>query len=501
MLAGHVLSARETSDGLDSLKVKALSERLDEYLATMKYEPIDVQKRECDFLIGSSSDSLIRQFVAQKLYDHYITSRQMGVEAVAIHILDEWFIPGKVRMENDFDFIDARVYADFNRQSLIGCKAPELTMEDIDGNPVTLFGEDAKTAGDRFSVLYFYDTDCAKCSVETILLRSVIEDNDFPVNFYAVYVGDRKEAWKSYVSEKFAYELTRTRVKHLWDPELDSDFQRKYGLLQTPRLFLVAPDCTILGRGLDAQALLTMLLERFREVELNYGGKQSEGIFEGILSEEDSAETGVSAYKDKALRLVDYITDGTLPKGDTVMFRQLSGDLLYYLSGRTDEGSREALDYLIDKNILSRSDVWRTKDDSLKVVGFAQIMNDLLSKSAVGSRIPDIKVPGELLYGKKHKDGYFRLRKLKGQEHLILFYTEGCEVCKAEKAMAAEMVRRGDVSVLLVNVDALVESDPALADRLFGSFDLSSLPHLILTGKDGIIQRRYMSLKNFSVSE
>lgn len=497
-LTGNGLGAQE----LDSLKRKALSDKLDEYLETLKYEPVDVQKRECDFLIESSTDSLVRQFVAQKIYDHYITSRQMGVEAVAIHVLDRWFIPGKVKMADEFDFIDAKVYADFNRQSQIGCKAPELTMQDIDGRTVRLFGDDGQKEGRRFTVLYFYDTDCSKCSVETILLRSVIEDNDYPIDFYAIYVGDRKEAWKEYVSEKFDYRTSRTSVSHLWDPQIESDFQKKYGLLQTPRLFLVTPDGVIAGRGLDARALQIMLMDQFREVELNYGDSQSEGIFKEILSEgTDSAGTAVDAYVDKAVRLADYITDATLPKGDTVMFRQLSGDFLYYLSSRSDEGSREALEYLIDKNILSRSDVWKTKDDSLKVVGFAQIMDDLLSKSSKGSRIADLKVPGEMLSGKKCRKGTFRLPKLKGKENIILFFTEGCEVCKAEKAMAAELTENSAVKVLMVNVDEVLASDPAMAEKLFNTFDLSSLPHLIVTDRKGTILRRYISLKNFSPIE
>ena len=495
-MTGHGLGAQE----LDSLKREALSARLDEYLETLKYEPLEVQKRECDFLIDSSADSLVRQFVAQKIYDHYVTSRQMGVEAVAIHVLDRWFIPGKVMMADEIAFINAKVYADFNRQSQIGCKAPELSMQDIDGHAVRLFGSGDQKGARRFTVLYFYDTDCAKCSVETILLRSVIEDNDYPIDFYAIYVGDRKDAWKEYVSEKFDYRTSRTSVSHLWDPQIESDFQRKYGLLQTPRLFLVSPNGVIIGRGLDARALQIMLMDQFREVELNYGDSQSEGIFREILSE-GTDTAAVSAYIDKAVRLADYITEATLPKGDTVMFRQLSGDFLYYLSSRSDEGSREALEYLIDKNILTRKDVWKTKDDSLKVIGFAQIMTDLLSKSPKGSCIADLKVPGEMLSGNKSRKGTFRLSKLKGKENVILFFTEGCEVCKAEKTMAAELAANSSVNVLMVNVDEILASDPALAEKLFNSFDLSTLPHLVLTGRKGTIFRRYISLQNFSSSK
>ena len=53
--------------------------------------------------------------------------------------------------------------------------------------------------------------------------------------------------------------------------------------------------------------------------------------------------------------LADQIADLTLPKGDTVMFRQMTGDLLYYLSSRSGEGFKEGLGYLIDTYIYDNT--------------------------------------------------------------------------------------------------------------------------------------------------
>ena len=74
------------AQGLDSLTRQTLSDKLDEYLVTIEGSGTDVQKEEADFLIESASDSLVRQFVAVKVYNHYFTSKVMGAEAVAIHI-------------------------------------------------------------------------------------------------------------------------------------------------------------------------------------------------------------------------------------------------------------------------------------------------------------------------------------------------------------------------------------------------------------------------------
>ena len=208
---------------------------------------------ECDFLIGACADSLVRQHVGIRLYDHYVTSALMGDEAVAIYLYDNWFAPRRIAFESEIDLLNAGIYADFNRHSLIGMQAPAVTLESMDGAQVAL----PRTGG--FSVVYFYDTECSRCRLESALLRMLLSSGQFPLTFCAVYTGDRREAWERYAGEQLAIVSEAVQVLHLWDPELGSDFQRLYGVLQTPRLFLLAPDGRILGRQLDTEALLELL--------------------------------------------------------------------------------------------------------------------------------------------------------------------------------------------------------------------------------------------------
>lgn len=470
---------------LDSLKRAALDARMSDYLAAIEPLGTDVQKEECDFLIQSCTDSLVRQYVALSLYNSYFGSKVMGSEAVAIHILDNWFITGKVKMPDEIDFLNARIYAEFNRQSLVGMKAPQLEVRDIKGEWHNLFAQPAK----RYSVLYFYDTDCSKCKIETILLRNILESEDYPIDFYAFYVGNNEEAWKKYVEDRFDVQTGNTRVTHLWDPELDSDFQRKYGVIQTPRMYLMTPDGKIEGRGLDADALFYMLQKKFEPVELEYGKDESMQLFESIFA------SGL-ASEDDIKTLVNTMADTMLPSGDTVMFRQMAGDLLYFLAPKTGSAYKEGLAYLTENYILNRGDIWRTKDDSLKVVGFAEIMNDLLSKARPGKTVADIKVPGVLLKGSKEIRKDIRLNKVGGKNNVIIFHTIGCHICEAEIAAAHKLVAEDKNSrVLLVNVDAVISSSPSLANRLFNAFDLSSLPFILKTDKKGIIQSRYETLQ------
>jgi len=128
-----------------------------------------------------------------------------------------------------------------------------MTAEKIDllkpsGRKMTI-PEDGKIA-----VLFFYDTSCAKCRLETMVLPEVLSEVDFPMNFYAVYVSDNKRDWKAF-RRNFKIKNKNVRMVHLWDPEMDSGYHLAYGVTGTPRMFVVWSDGEIIGRRLEVENL------------------------------------------------------------------------------------------------------------------------------------------------------------------------------------------------------------------------------------------------------
>lgn len=475
---------------LDSATMASIDAKLGEYLTAMAGEGVEVQKRECDFLISTCTDSLVRQAVAVKAYSHYLTSKVMGAEAVAIHILDRWFLTGEVEMYSSLDLLNARIYADFNRSSQIGKTAPELKAESFEGDSLQIF-----PSGGTYKILYFYDSDCSSCKAQTILMRNVLAAENYPVDLVAFYAGDSREQWASYISEQLDIDADRLRILNVWDKELDSDFQRKYGVLKTPMMFLIDPADRIVGRKLDAQALYVMLDAIFSEPEMTYGSEESVALFDNVFKsgEAEPSSADVAA-------LIDYIRSSTIEKGDILMFKQLSGDLLYYLSAEKGEAFKEGTAYLIDKCILTDEGVWTTEDDSLKVVGMAQMLNEFLKKNRPGTRLPELKLPATVCSWKSVKEKQVRFDRLPGKSNLIIFYSEGCSVCKAEKAAALEMLAAAEydkslrqLKVLMVNVDEILSST-TLGEGIFDHFDLSSIPFILTADRKGTVIRRYISL-------
>ncbi len=458
-------------------EASSLDARLDEYLAALRTLPVEEKIAESDFLISTCTTDSVRNHVAVKLYGYFINSPLMGDEAVAIHLTDEWFSTGKARFHNDFDLMNAKIFADFNRQSLIGCRAPALRMQDADGRFVDILGlADSAFAApaDRYRVLYFYAPDCAKCKVETMLLGSMLSDENFPVDFYAINSGDNREEWDKYRA-RFNINASDTRVYHFWDPSLESDFQRKYGVMQTPRMFLTGKDGKILGRGLDAAALKEMLTSLCGRTELEYGGKESEEMFGMIFGgmQEPLKPEDVKALADK-------IEDSTLPDMPD-MFRQLTGDMLYYTSGKNGAAYKEGTLYIVEDKILSRPEIWQTNDDSVKVVAMAGIMKEMLSKAKEGQKFPKLKIEGKRL---RVRNAYF------------MVYSSGCSNCRAELAALENDPEWKNAKVVKVNLDELMDERPDEAYALLEAFDLSILPYIIRTDRRGVITGRYLSFVN-----
>ena len=95
-------------------------------------------------------------------------------------------------------------------------------------------------------------------------------------------------------------------MHHLWDRDLESDFQMAYAITETPRMFLLGKDGTIIGRRLNTEALSQMLdMAVFQEALYNkcpIGTKVPAIKVPGIMVKGDKVKEG--KYR---LRRADYV--------------------------------------------------------------------------------------------------------------------------------------------------------------------------------------------------
>ena len=94
ILATALLTLLPLRAQVDSADVAKTLSLVDEYVKALESERIETKLAECDFLIDTCMDSLMRQAVAVRLYGHYAESPLMGDESVAVHLYDRWFADG-----------------------------------------------------------------------------------------------------------------------------------------------------------------------------------------------------------------------------------------------------------------------------------------------------------------------------------------------------------------------------------------------------------------------
>ena len=244
---------------LDSLVLK--------YVTAIQPESVETKQEECDFLIGSVRDSLMRRQIAVSLFNYYREAPVMGDEAVAIYVFDKWFSAGKMSFPGEFERLDAEMFCNMNRNTLLGMDAPVLKARKPCGRRVKVPEQGSTT------LIWFYDTACSKCRVEAKVLPSVLELSvDFPVTLVAFYAGQSRKDWREF-RRNFKVANRNLKIVHCWDPQVESDYLRLYGVISTPRMYMVAPEGSIIGRRLEVESL-QQLLPTAREINAMFCKKQ-----------------------------------------------------------------------------------------------------------------------------------------------------------------------------------------------------------------------------------
>lgn len=253
VLAALLLGLPLRAGAADSLgRYAALDSLLLRYCeAMLPLENAD-KVRECDFLIESCNDSSTRQHVALALFDHYRDSKLMGEEEVAIRIYDKWFATKRLPMRSEFDALDADLFVRFNRSSLIGMDASVLRLRKPCGGRTDI------PAKGKTTLLFFYEPGCSKCRAEVKLLPQALSSVDFPIELAAIYTGTDRRAWRRF-RRGIRAENPLVKLRHFWDPDIASGYQLAYGIIGTPRLFVVEPGGTIIGRRLEMDSLVQLL--------------------------------------------------------------------------------------------------------------------------------------------------------------------------------------------------------------------------------------------------
>ena len=135
----------------------------------------------------------------------------------------------------------------------IGQKAPDFTMNDVDGNPVSL----SSKIGPKLLLVDFWAAWCGPCRQENPNVVKVYNEfNKKGFDVFGVSLDQKKEAWLKAIEDD---KLTWTHVSDLqyWN----NAAAKLYAVNSIPANFLLDETGTIIGRNLRGEDLYNKVSE------------------------------------------------------------------------------------------------------------------------------------------------------------------------------------------------------------------------------------------------
>jgi len=461
--------------------------------------PYEIIGKADGFIMTGKSDEEIAQ-IAYYIYRYYRESRIMGYDEIAIYVADNYFLNGKYKLPDEEARLEMRLFADANRRSLIGMRAPVLTMQDPAGNDVS-FPEGEQD----YYILYFYDDECPGCQRMTPTLMQYLSRSDEDINFtvYMVYTQDDRERWMDYVAKVVhPFDLPdNVSLFNLWDPEMSSDFLTAYGVISTPKLFLVDRNGVIIGRELTPTALSQVV--ELNESQMTATEELFEQIFLPMANTADTTEI---------VETIDMFFEDSKDNPD--FFHEIFYELYQYLKSSPSYTLQQGAAYLANKYIAGMPELWETVEFTNKGVSHGSVIRadyrsvkEFIDQTALAVlmfyRNPLDKQATDLTLRtlKNKKQSIYDLR---ARYTVLYFYDMNCALCSAVSDAIDKIQRRYDASDVCVAAiytgkdnkwkRYVKESDRAwidLWDRkresgMFDKYDLMDVPAIYLLDENKV---------------
>ena len=462
-------------------------------------QPYEIIGKVDGFIMTGKNGEEIAQ-IAYFMYRYYRDSRIMGYDEIAIYVADNYFLNGKYNLPDEEARLEMRLFADANRCSLIGMRASVMTMQDPAGNDIR-FPEGEQD----YSILYFYDDECPACQRMTPALMQCLTRCDKDINFtvYMVYTQDDRERWMDYVAKVIhPFNLPdNVTLVNLWDPEMKSDFLTAYGVISTPKLFLVDRNGAIIGRELTPTALSQVV--ELNESQMTATEELFEQIFLPMANTADTTEI---------VETIDMFFEDSKDNPD--FFHEIFYELYQYLKASPSYTLQQGAAYLANKYIAGMPELWETVEFTDKGVSHGSVIRadyqsvkDFIDQTALAVlmfyRNPLDKPVTDLtlrtLNNKKQS-----VYDLKARYTVLYFYDMNCALCNAVSDAVDKIQRRYDpsevcVAAIYTGKDGkwkryVKEQDRAWVDLwdrkresgMFDKYDLMDVPAIYLLDENKV---------------
>jgi len=233
------------------LRTTVISSKLERYFDRTIIQNSDSLISRALWLIEKcrSANKDVFRYVTHDLLNRYAQPEIMGHDAIYVKIAEKYYLSGLAGWisNEDLKMVENRV--NMIKPNLIGNLAPELILEDLEGNKISLHEFNV-----RFTILFFWDHECGHCKETVKVLQQVLNKYSFlGVGIFAVYTMDNIESWKDFVNENVP------GWTHAYDSKKISNFRNLYDAWGNPTVYILDKNKKIIAKKFQIQQLEELL--------------------------------------------------------------------------------------------------------------------------------------------------------------------------------------------------------------------------------------------------
>ena len=226
--------------------------KLETWFTKVLYQNYDsVKPAVYQFIEDVRPSKRIFQFAVSWFLNSSIQSNIMGMDALFVDLARSYYLSGQAYWTNEESLKKIRENVIFFEHNLIGKTAPDLTLENIDGEFVNLHKIQSK-----ITILLIYEPNCSHCKVFVPQFHDDVYQKfkDKGLKVFAIYSMDNKEEWNDFLIKDNLFDWI-----NVWDEKHISQFKILYDARKTPVVYVLDENKKIIAKGMSVEQLSGLL--------------------------------------------------------------------------------------------------------------------------------------------------------------------------------------------------------------------------------------------------
>ncbi len=244
------------------LRSPFLENKIDTYFTTFVDAVTDEITKEVFYILDQTGSKENEMFSYLSLYfvNKYADPKIMGLDRVFINIYNKYFLNKTYSWLTEKQKLSLGFSYKYIKDNLIGNKAPNLFMTSLNGANNNLY--DVKAT---YLALIFWDPNCGHCTTELPKIKKMYEEvwKQKNIKVYAVNINkDMEKDWKDFIEKEqlqdWIHVQPSTVVYGNYSKE-EVDFQTLYNVFQTPVLYLLDAEKTIIAKKIGFEKYVDII--------------------------------------------------------------------------------------------------------------------------------------------------------------------------------------------------------------------------------------------------